>query len=392
MTTSDLVPERERQEQELRIERQVAFASGLFQGDVTIRTFLESLAEGVVIIDNLGTILLVNARAEQMFGYPKEEIVGRPHAVLLPERFHIAHEEHVAHFFEEPRIRPMGLGLELAGRRRDGSEFPVEISLSFLETINGRLALAFISDITRRKEAEQALTARNQELDAFAHTVAHDMKGSLNVMMSYCQYLDASASDLPLQQIQDSVGKIWKSGVKLNQIIDSLLLLSSVSRESVPSKPVDMLSLAAEAIERLEILVDRRRAEIRLPDRFPTALGYAPWVEEILYNYISNAIKYGGTPPVVMLGGEVRNDGFVEFWVEDNGPGLAPEEQARIFDYGRPRKAATEEGYGLGLSIVKRIAEKLNGQVAVRSGAAGGSIFTFSLPLAQESTERPIED
>jgi len=387
MSITEPTREKERLEQELRIQRQVAFASGLFQGDVTIRTFLESLAEGVVIIDSHGTILLVNARAEQMFGYPKEEIVGKPHAVLLPERFLKAHEEHVAHFFEAPKIRPMGLGLELSGRRSDGSEFPVEISLSFLETINGRLALAFISDITRRKVAEQSLNDRNQELDAFAHTVAHDMKGSLNVMLGYCQYLDVAAGDIPVQQILDSVGKISRSGEKLNQIIDGLLLLSSVSRENAPSEPVDMAALVAEAVERLETLIDRRKAEIKLPDHFPAALGYGPWVEEILYNFISNAIKYGGTPPKVQLGGTVRNDGYVEFRVEDNGPGLTPEEQDGIFAYGRPSKETTEESYGLGLSIVKRIAEKLNGQVGVKSSTSGGCIFSFTLPLAQVTTE-----
>ena len=144
-------------EQELRIQRQIAFASGLFQGDVTIRTLLESLAEGVVIIDNSGTILLVNSRAEQMFGYPKEELVGKPHAVLIPERFRKVHEEHEADYFAEPRIRPMGQLLDLAGRRRDGSEFPVEISLGFIETINGVLVLALVSDITLRKQFEKRL-------------------------------------------------------------------------------------------------------------------------------------------------------------------------------------------------------------------------------------------
>ena len=387
MLTPDLAEEKEHREQELRIQRQIAFASGLFQGDVTVRTLLESLAEGFVIIDSLGTILLVNARAEEMFGYPKEDIIGKPHAILLPERFRKAHEEHVAHFFEEPRIRPMGQGLDLAGRRRDGNEFPVEISLSFLETINGRLALAFISDISLRKEAEQALKDRNRELDAFAHTVAHDLKGSLHTMMLCCQFLDESPRDIPLHEIGDLLGKILKGGVNLNRIIDGLLLLSSVSRESAPSTTVDMSSLVANAIERLEILIDRRKAEIKLPDHFPAALGYGPWVEEIWFNYISNAIKYGGTPPMVQLGGTVRKDGYVDFWVQDNGRGLTPEEQTGIFDYGRPRKEKTEEGYGLGLSIVKRIAEKLNGQVSVKSAAAGGCIFTFSLPVAKESTE-----
>jgi PAS domain S-box-containing protein len=313
MSTPDLVLAKALHEQESRIQTQVAFASGLFQGDVTIRTFLESLAEGVVIIDGHGTILLVNPHAEQMFGYSNTEIVGKPHAFLLPERFRKAHEEHVAHFFEEPKIRPMGLGLELVGRRQDGSEFPLEISLSYLETINGRLAMAFISDITRRKEAEQSLKDRNTELDAFAHTLAHDMKGSLNLMLGHCQYLEMSAKDISLQRIQASVGKIWKSGVKLNQIIEGLLLLSSVSRVNVMSEPFDMAALVAEAIERLEALIDRRKAEIKLPDHFPAALGYGPWVEEILYNYIGNAIKYGGTPPVVIIGGTVRDDGFVDF-------------------------------------------------------------------------------
>ncbi len=154
------------------IQRQIAFASGLFQGDVTVRTLLESIGEGIVIIDQFGTILLVNSRAEQMFGYPREEIVGKPHALLIPERFRTVHEQHTAHYFEEPKARPMGLGLDLAGRRRDGSEFPVEISLSFLETINGLLVLAFISDISHRKEAENKLRKSEYQL-AEAQRLAH---------------------------------------------------------------------------------------------------------------------------------------------------------------------------------------------------------------------------
>ena len=157
MPTPDLGEEKLRQEQELRIWRQIAFASGLFQGDVTVRTLLESLAEGVIIIDNSGTILLVNARAEQMFGYPKEDLISKPHAILIPERFRKVHEEHIARFVAEPKIRPMGQYLDLVGRRQDESEFPLEISLSFIETINGVLFLAFVSDITLRKQYETRL-------------------------------------------------------------------------------------------------------------------------------------------------------------------------------------------------------------------------------------------
>ena len=157
MPASDLEQEKARHDQELRIRQQIAFAAGVFQEDITIRTLLESLAEGIVIIDTFGTILLVNSRAEQMFGYPEKELIGMSHSVLIPERFRTVHEDHQAHFFAEPRIRPMGLLLDLFGRRRDGSEFPVEISLGFIETIKGVLVMALVSDITLRKEYETHL-------------------------------------------------------------------------------------------------------------------------------------------------------------------------------------------------------------------------------------------
>jgi PAS domain S-box-containing protein len=163
MHLPDIDREKARHEQEIKIRQQIAFASGLFQGDVTIRTLLESLAEGCVIIDNSGTILLVNTRAEQMFGYTKQELIGKPHAMLIPEVLRKVHEEHELHFFTEPKIRPMGQLLDLAARRQDGSEFPVEISLSFIETINGVLVLAFVSDITLRKEYESSLQ-KSEEL------------------------------------------------------------------------------------------------------------------------------------------------------------------------------------------------------------------------------------
>jgi len=157
MPASDLEQEKASQELKLRILRQIAFAAGVFQGDITIRTLLESLAEGIVIIDNSGTILLVNSRAEQMFGYPEKELIGMPHSVLVPERFRTVHEEHQAHFFAEPKIRPMGQLLDLFGRRRDGNEFPIEISLGFIETINGVLVMALVSDMTLRKQFEARL-------------------------------------------------------------------------------------------------------------------------------------------------------------------------------------------------------------------------------------------
>jgi len=156
--SKNLDQQKVRIEQELIIQRQIAFVSGLFQGDITIRTLLESLAEGIVIIDTSGTILLVNSRAEEMFGYSKQDhLIGKPHSVLIPECFRKIHEKYEANFFAEPRIRPMGQLLDLFGLRRDGSEFPIELSLGFIETINGVLVMALVSDMTLRKQFEKAL-------------------------------------------------------------------------------------------------------------------------------------------------------------------------------------------------------------------------------------------
>ena len=164
--------EKARMEQELRIQRQIAFASGLFQGDVTIRTLLESIAEGVVIIDNSGTILLVNTRAEHMFGYRRRNSSASPMPFSFPNASAKSMKSMRRSYFEEPRIRPMGHLLDLTGLRRDGSEFPVEISLSFIETINGILVMAFISDITLRKQYE----ARLQESEELFHIQVEGVK------------------------------------------------------------------------------------------------------------------------------------------------------------------------------------------------------------------------
>jgi len=163
MSRPDDKAEKDRQEQESRIHRQIAFASGIFQNDITVGTLLESIPEGVVIIDSSGTILLTNALATRMFGCPEGELIGKPLSLLIPERLRQVHEEHLANFFAEPRIRAMGLLLDLTGCRQDGSEFPVDISLSFIQTINGVFALAFISDITLRKAHETHIQENEEQ-------------------------------------------------------------------------------------------------------------------------------------------------------------------------------------------------------------------------------------
>jgi len=364
------------------VQRQVAFAADLFQRDVTIRTLLESLAEGVVIIDNAATIVLINKQTEKLFGYKKEEIVGHPLNILLPDNFHRAHPKHVTGFFKKPKIRPMGLEKELAARHKNGHNFPVEISLSHLETANGNLAMAFITDITLRKEAINNLQSRNEELDTFAHTVAHELRGSLATLIGYTELLNDHDVNLNEEETRESIDKIRRIGWKLSEVVDELLLLSSVRKEDVTVTPLDMLSLINDATFRLSHKIEECGAEITLAKEFPTALGYAPWVEEVWFNYISNAVKYGGTPPKITLGGELLENGFARFWVKDNGPGLCQAEKAQLFVPYSLRENDADSN-GLGLSIVKRIVEKLNGYVGVTSEVNEGSLFNFTLPIVK---------
>ncbi|MCX8066738.1 MAG: GAF domain-containing protein [Anaerolineae bacterium] len=246
-------------------------------------------------------------------------------------------------------------------------------------------------EILRRKQAEERLRqyalqleARNEELDAFAHTVAHDLRGLVSLVIGYAEMLEWNPSAFSPEDLQEHLRSIARSGRKMADILEALLLLATVRQQEVEIQPLDMASVVAEALSRLHPLVEQTGAEIVFPETWPVALGYAPWVEEVWYNYLSNALKYGGRPPRVELGTDFLPDspGMVRFWVQDNGKGLTPEEQSHLFTP-FTRLSSDETGHGLGLSIVKRIVEKLGGQVGVESAPGKGSRFMFTLPAAE---------
>jgi signal transduction histidine kinase len=234
--------------------------------------------------------------------------------------------------------------------------------------------------------ANAELQARNAELDAFAHTVAHDLKNPLSNLMGYAEFVSTSYPDLPEQDVHKSLHTIVKTGQKMNSIIEELLLLSQVRKVEVKTGRLDTARIVAEAQKRLAYMIQEHQAEITLPNTWPEASGYAPWVEEVWANYISNALKYGGRPPWMELGGEKQPNGFVRFWVRDNGQGLTPEEQAQLFTPFMRLDQVRAMGHGLGLSIVRRIVEKLGGQVGVKSQVGQGSTFFFTLPAAPAQT------
>ncbi len=263
-----------------------------------------------------------------------------------------------------------------------------------LKQTNAELA----DHVAELAQANAALEARNEELDAFAHTVAHDLKNPLALLMGYADLLARETNALSRDELQLSARNMLRGAHKMRDIINSLLLLTSARKMDVPRQPLDMGEIVAAALERLETMAERCHAEIQVPEAWPVAMGYAPWVEEVWVNYISNALKYGGQsaeeiPPRVELGAcpltDEEQPTLIRFWVRDNGPGLTEEEQARLFVPFERLGRVRVEGHGLGLSIVRRIVEKLAGHVDIESEPGKGSVFSFTLRAAAHPPERP---
>lgn len=263
-------------------------------------------------------------------------------------------------------------------------------SAEVLARVRTHLALRNLNRQLQAANAELArqlaeLAARNEELDAFAHTVAHDIKNPLTVITGNASLLAQHYDLIPPDMRQDTLKTLERGARKMTNIVDELLLLSSVRKIEVTLEVLDMASIVNEACQRLTDLIDEYHAEIILPPAWPPVMGYAPWVEEVWINYLSNGCKYGGTPPRLELGAEPIGDGeYVRFWVQDHGDGITAEDQAILFTPFTRLNQVRARGHGLGLSIVRRIVEKLGGQAGVESeGLPGhGSRFYFTLPAA----------
>ena len=231
------------------------------------------------------------------------------------------------------------------------------------------------------RRANRALQESNDELNAFAHTVAHDLKTPLSAIILGVEILQENVATSCADEGTTDVMRVLGTGArKMVNIIDELLLLASVRQEDVVRGPVDMAEVVGQAQERLAWTIEEQEAEIRLPDSWPVADGYAPWIEEVWANYLSNGLKYGGRPPRLQLGATEETDGLSRFWVRDNGPGIPEDKLGTLFvEFARIDRTRAR-GHGLGLSVVKRIVTKLGGNVGVESTVGHGSTFYFTLP------------
>ncbi len=255
----------------------------------------------------------------------------------------------------------------------------------------------------QRKEAEDRLRqftnelqTRNRDLDAFASMVAHDLRQPLGPIVGYAELLEIDYASLPPDKLLKHLRLIAESGRKMGRIIDALLLLARAAQMTVELVLVNMGDVVGDVLNQLGYMIQSRRAQISLPECWPLAMGHIPLLEQVWVNYLSNALKYGGSPPCLELGFDIPlqdatspSPPMARFWLHDNGPGIASQDQARLFNPFIQVGQDASLGHGLGLYIVQRIVNKLGGQVGVESEPGQGSTFFFTLPLAVPPLSTP---
>lgn len=249
------------------------------------------------------------------------------------------------------------------------------------ENLNALIRERF--DELERSKAElcdyvAVLQSQNKDLKAYASTVAHDLKVPLNVIV-LTSHLITDKPDLTHAELKNYLQGLSAAACKMDRIIDNLLLFAKVSSTEAPVESVDMSGVLENVLERLSHLIKEHHVQIDIPASWPAAIGYGPWIEEVWANYFSNAIKYGGTPPRVELGASLQPDGIIRYWMRDNGPGISMRDKARLFTAYSQVNPAPISGNGLGLSIARRIVEKMGGQTGCESELGQGSVFFFTL-------------
>lgn len=364
----------------------VTLLQNLETSESRFRSLIEAVPGVIVSINSDGEIAYVNKPVIDVFGYRPEELIGQSLEILIPETLRNLHSMHRASYITEPTIRQMGKGRDLSGRRKDGSIFPIEIGLGYVKTNSGNQALAFVSDITNRREYEMmrekllnALKSSNRDLEEFAYIVAHDLKAPLRAIGSIASWFDrdyrANLDDEGKELVDLLVGRTQR----MEGLIDGVLKYSRINQERTKYDQVN-LQLTIQTV--VEVLSPPEHIKINVDPDLPIIMGDQIQLSQLFQNLISNAIKFMDKPEgqIDIVCDTKPNEVIVK--VRDNGPGIEKQYFERIFEIFETLEARDEfESTGIGLTIVKKIVNLHHGTVDVESELGHGTTFIVTLPL-----------
>ncbi len=363
----------------------------LADGDDRYRALLESAPDAVVIADTHGRVVLVNAQTESLFGFGRHELLGMPVEMLLPERFRADHAGLRQGYAARPVTRPMGAGLDLYARRRDGGEFPVSISLSPIRVGELTYVYAAIRDITAQRVAERRirelndslarqnndLKAVNQELEAFSYSVSHDLRAPLRAIDGFSQILLKEHAGQLDEKGLDRLGRVRRGAQRMGELIDDLLKLSRVTRAELKVKRVDLGGLATEVVEALRKQEPERSVTLDIAPNLE-AEADAKLLRIALDNLLGNAWKFTARRQAARI--EVGRENATTFFVRDNGAGFDMAYADKLFGAFQRLHDATEfPGTGIGLATVQRVIHKHGGRIWAESAPEAGATFRFTL-------------
>lgn len=356
----------------------------------------DAFPEAMVAVDGEGRIRLVNAQAEKLFGYSRDEMLGQRIEMLVPERLRARHVGHRSTYTHDPRTRPMGIGLELAGIRKDGSEVPVEISLSPLETDEGAFVVSAIRDITERKGFERTLQAKNAELeeanaakDQFLAAMSHELRTPLNAIIGFTGTLLMRLPGPLTDEQEQQLRIVQSSGRHLLSLITDILDLAKIEAGKIELhlEPVNVNGVVDEVHDSLRSMAADKGLDfsVRIPDGPTFVTSDRRALAQILINLANNALKYTekGSVLIDVTTRTSSSGAFCDVSIRDTGVGIKPEDRNRLFqafEQLEPLSTRRVEGVGLGLHLSQKLAGLLGGHLSFTSDPGKGSVFMITLP------------
>ncbi|MBT1072866.1 sensor histidine kinase [Pelotalea chapellei] len=364
-----------------------------------LEKLFENAPDATVVVDKHGVIRKVNRQTEMFFDYRRDELIGRHVEVLIPKRFRKHHRNYRRGYFDDPRTRHMGVGLDLFGRTRQGVEIPVDIMLSFIEINEETLAFAVIRDVTQAKLGEARIKELNvtllqhadqmgvinRELESFSYSVSHDLRAPLRAMDGFSQALLEDYGSQLDQEGQNYLQRIRAASQNMGALIDQLLMLSRLSRTEMHLGAVNLTELAEKIVDELREQDPDIRAEFIIR---PGMIGFgdAPLLKVALANLLGNACKFSSKreSPRIEFGSESGQNGETVYFVKDNGAGFNPDYADNLFQpFQRLHGAHEFSGTGIGLATVLRVINRHGGRIWATGEPDVGAIFHFTLGTGQ---------